>query len=500
MSLSFSHRSTYHGRNTATEHDRLSTPIAQNQIQTRPIFLSFLLAYMLVAATAPNAAAGSAPPKIIVPLLYSKKPSPLEGEVDGAVKKALAESKAFALTSKKVKMPAQNDKEKEGKEGAKKAKELFAKGKEFFNNLQMREGIDLFREAASLYEQHFPYFKGFDDYEDALTYWGLSLQSLNDTSGAKEIFERLLAFNPEKIINKNDFPPKLIGFFEREKARILAKDRGHLKIEVENVETASIYVNGVKRSGFVRNLVVGNHYVIIKKSGYDSFTQAVEVKPGRNTLTISLKKQNAARQAKFFRAISVGSASAQRQIEFLKAFSDLNNVPIILLSKLIPIAEDEVKLTLQLYDGRSGEPSEWMTEIIKSGDTGDVAKKLVQELETCLDDGGQVLTTCKVKGDPDAKVRDKEEEKEDLRATDDEGNVLPLVEDDTPFYKRWWFLAAGGTVAVVGGVYAFLAVQKSMQPKSSSSDCAYPDKNHPVCVVQDTQIVQGTFKVAAPQQ
>jgi hypothetical protein len=298
-----------------------------------------------------------------------------------------------------------------------------------------REGIVALRENRFLLLSHL--------------YLGMALIIIGRETEGRKYIREMIVLDPtrkEQKLSQREFSPKIIGIHRSLTEEILRGPSGRLQIETKPAGAMVVMDGVVQKSGQeeVKDVPVGEHFMVVEMKGYRQFSRRILIGPGLNKININLEE---------WKPLAPYSANRRRDLVYLDILSHLSaqlGAQILVLANMTTMSNSEATLTAQLFDGRSKEFSKIervdvpMGKIKKGSET--LAKQLLGNLAT----GGLVLA------EVTAPVVSLENEK------------VPYVETPTRAHKktksvfeRWWFWTAVGVVLAGGAGAAFLLARKN---------------------------------------
>jgi len=246
-----------------------------------------------------------------------------------------------------------------------------------------------------------------------------------------EGFEYVLTFREGAAYDPVRYPPEHQELFEETRQRLLEEGlRGSVQVTTEQ-PGAEVFVDGRSYGPspvVALGLLVGEHYVTVKSTGYQKEIRRVTVNERYEEqvhieLTPSERALLLERDLPRIRG-ELGRERAGRFISGLDAYLFTNQV---ILGVVRPAPGDQIDVTLYLYDLRTRFLLAQHRATITADEAGMVlAQELATELYRGVDLTGAV-----------------EAPEQEL-----------VVEEPSPFWQQWWFWTAVGVV-VVSGVVAF---------------------------------------------
>jgi hypothetical protein len=172
------------------------------------------------------------------------------------------------------------------------ARKLLAEGTQAMLELDTPAAIKKLGQAAESLEQVLPFIQK-NELAEAMMSLAVAHLAAGDRKAAKAALLRLLTWRASATYDTEKYPPKYLEVFEEAKKEIKKRPRGMIEIKSEP-DGAQAYVNG-KYVGVTpttaEGLVVGDHYVTLKKEGYQKVLLRVRVNPKKQeTVSGELKR------------------------------------------------------------------------------------------------------------------------------------------------------------------------------------------------------------------
>jgi len=262
---------------------------------------------------------------------------------------------------------------------------------------------------------------------DAYMLQAVSLCALNQRRACTEAFGRVVTFRESIEYDESRYPSQFARLFAQVKERVLAGPRGAVQIVAEPAG-GEVFVDGRSfgsAPALADELLIGDHFVTIKRVGFEKLIARVTVEAGR-TATARFPLQPIQRALLLERDLSrlpneVGETRAGPVISGLTGYLFANQVVIGLLR---PARGGGVDVALYLYDLRTRFLLKQRNATARDEEATERATALVAELYQGVDLSGNV------EAPPDDRP--------------------PVVVPARPLWQQWWFWTAIGVVAVSG--------------------------------------------------
>lgn len=327
------------------------------------------------------------------------------------------------------------------------ARAAYQKGMAAFNKLELDQAVLALSDAVDQLIAVLPYIKK-QELADAMMALAVMQQQKGKTAAMQSVLRRLLTWRPTYQVDNDQFPAAINDPTEAVRAQVSQLPRGQAVI-LSDPPGAQVFVDGdfVGTSPITaENLAVGEHFVTFKKLGYKRGLRVANVVNNRPAQILGKLD----RSEKFLlveQAIArVGPTMGQKRLD--KVVDNLRETLFLdhaIFLKMQRTAQsgvaEAVTVKAYLYDLRSRSLLSEKTDQIKV--TGGVPAE-----------GAMAL------------LAEKLYEGVDYDAVDvkPDDAPLPVVVEQKPLYKKWWFWTAIGVV-VAGGASA-LAVGLSLRQPS----------------------------------
>jgi len=318
---------------------------------------------------------------------------------------------------------------------------LLQEGQKALTALELPTAIKKLSQAVEGLSKVLPYIKK-QELADAMMALGTAQFENGDKREAHATFARLLTWRGDYKVDLNRYPPEILGIVEDVRKEVERARRGSLEIRSEPAG-AQAYVDG-RYLGvtptFAEGLVVGEHWVTLKKEGYKKAVMPAQVSAKMQQL-VSIALERSTKYLLVEQALAgvektVGEPQLDSSADNLKEVLFIDHAVFLRAS---PAAPGFITVDGFLYDLRTRRRLTRVTKTV----TAAKAEKELQTLASAL----YLNVSYEV----------------ELVESKDLPPPKPYVRP--PFYKTWWFWTAAG-VAVTGVV---LGATLAPRPKDCGS-------------------------------
>ncbi len=321
------------------------------------------------------------------------------------------------------------------------ARKLLADGHADLTSLNLATAARRLTTAVDLLGKMLPYIKK-QELADAMMALAAAQYEQGEKKPARLTMARLLTWRLDYKLDVDKYPPELLAPLEEVRKEVEHAKRGSLDIRSEP-PSAQAYVDG-KYIGvtptFAEGLIVGEHYVTLKKEGYRKAVQSTPVSAKEQVIVqIPLdrsKKFLLVQQALDGVEPAIGQADLPQQAEDLKEVLFADHGVFV---RARPGAAGMIDLELYLYDLRN---KHLLATKKRSVAVGDATEQQLKGLTDALYTG--VRYDAELEAPKDA--------------------PLPTAKKRKPVWKTWWFWTATGVVVL--GVVAAGVAGAETAPKS----------------------------------
>lgn len=318
---------------------------------------------------------------------------------------------------------------------------LLQEGQKALTALELPTAIKKLQQSVEVLSKVLPYIKK-AELADAMMALGAAHFENGDKKEARVTFVRLLTWRSDYKVDLNKYNPALLGIVEEVRKEIERAKRGSIEIRSEPA-AAQAYVDG-RYVGvtptFGDGLIVGEHWVTLKKEGYKKAVMPAQASAKmQNLVSITLERSTKyllVEQALTAVEKTLGAATLDSSADNLKEVLFVDHGVFV---RVAPAGSGQLKIDSFLYDLRTRRRLTHVTKTVPAAQ----AEKQLQGLASSL-----YLNVSY---------------EAELVETKDAPPPKPYVRP--PFYKTWWFWTAAG--AAVTGVV--LGATLAPRPKDCGS-------------------------------
>jgi hypothetical protein len=326
------------------------------------------------------------------------------------------------------------------------AKANFVRGKRLYEQLEVDEAIKALSLAVNGYRELIPTLKDNRELLSSHLYLGMALVIRGSLPEGKAYIRQMIILDPSRakhLLPQKEFPPKIVQLHRELTQEVSKGPVGSISI-TSNPSGATVYFDAVQQEPTplkMQNVPVGEHFIVLEKKGFGRFNRRIDVKAGENTVDESL--QNFEPLAPY----PYAKRSDPVANDQLRKIASTTQSSLLILGNF---AEDAAKPTasVQLYDARSGEFSKIETVNVDKAKMKKSAEELAKKISNNVTDAGLVVAQIQPgANDTTTYVGSLKTEPSKSPAA-----TSQLAEENSPFYKTWWFWTIVGAAAVTGGV------------------------------------------------
>jgi hypothetical protein len=277
---------------------------------------------------------------------------------------------------------------------------------------------------------------------DAMMALGAAHYENGDKHEAKRTFERLLVWRTDYKVDLSKYPPALLAIVEEVRKEVERQKRGSIEIRSQP-PAAQAYVDG-RYIGvtptFADGLIVGEHWVTLKKEGFKKAVMAAQASSKMQQL-VSITMERSTKYLLVAQALegverTLGQPMLDASADNLKEVLFIDHAVFV---RAAPAGPGQIKVDTFLYDLRTRRR---LTHVMKTVPIARADKELSTLASALYLNVSYEAELVETKDAPPPK---------------------PYVRP--PFYKTWWFWTAAG-VAVTGVV---LGATLAPRPKDCGS-------------------------------
>jgi len=324
---------------------------------------------------------------------------------------------------------------------------LLQEGQKALTALDLPAAIKKLGQSVEVLSKVLPYVKK-QELADAMMALGAAHFENGDKREAKRTFERLLVWRTDYKVDLSKYPPALLAIVEETRKEVERFKRGSIEIRSEP-SAAQAYVDG-RYIGvtptFADGLIVGEHWVTLKKEGFKKAVMAAQASSKAQQL-VSITMERSTKYLLVEQALAgvektLGETTLDASADNLKEVLFIDHAVFV---RVAPAGAGQLKVDSFLYDLRTRRR---LTHVTKTVSTAHAEKELSTLASALYLNVSYEAELVESKDAPPPK---------------------PYVRP--PFYKTWWFWTAAGVA--VAGVALGAGLGAAYAPKScgSSSFC-----------------------------
>ena len=324
---------------------------------------------------------------------------------------------------------------------------LLQEGQKALTALELPAAIKKLTDAVETLSKVLPYIKK-QELADAMMALGAAQFEQGEKREAKRTFERLLVWRDDYKVDLKRYPPRIFAVVEEMRKEVQRSRRGSIEIRSEPA-AAQAYVDG-RYVGvtpcFAEGLVVGEHWVTLKKEGFKKAVMPARVS-ARMQEVVKVTIERSSKYLLVQQAIaaiekSLGEPTLPAAADNLKEVLFIDHAVFV---RVTPAGAGSIGVDTFLYDLRTRRRLTRVTKTVPVATAEKELQTLASSLYLNVSYDAQ-LVEAKDAPPPKPHVR-------------------------RPFYKTWWFWTAAGVAA--GGVVLGGVLGARFAPKScgSSNEC-----------------------------
>ncbi|MFH1727460.1 MAG: PEGA domain-containing protein [Pseudomonadota bacterium] len=367
---------------------------------------------------------------------------------------------SITLPKKKVKT---DDKE----DLYKKAKMNIDLGKLELKQNKYAEAIDKFQAAILSLINSVASWTSNNDIIKAHLYLAFAYSKKEISTAVMTEFQKLLTIDPTFDLPKNMFSKSYSDLFMKTKTKLLSANKSYLNIKT-NPNSSSVFINGkeINRKKIIK-LIPGTHYLTVKKKGYDTYFEKLELNPGdKKKITISLEGGKEDINSYFGVAKNLALIPIER-LKFLSSLSENMKVGYLLLAST-EVKDDEITIAIQIINTKLSILSKIVSMTMPVKKLSKEINLLTYTMGTCINYLGQMEDQCIIKSSDNIFLPLATKSQINYM----KGDVSSLIIDSTPIYEKWWFWTIiGGTLVTIGAAIAtYFLVFKDNTPNDNPEE------------------------------
>ncbi len=326
-----------------------------------------------------------------------------------------------------------------------------------YENLELDKAVRVLSRAVDRFEKNPSVLFGgrAQAYVKALTFLGASWILQGDPQRGQDVFRRLLVYDRRARLDKSLFPPGMVATFEAVRRDVIGDTQGSLSV-FTTPSHGKVYLDGVFRGVSpctIERLPPGRHLVVVRKVGYLIWGGTATVEPGEEQKTrvqlVELPKTEQLLET--INGISAGMDADDDLESELRNLAVKTRLDRFVLGKLQQRGQGVYYLVC-LYRLPSGQVIRSHEGVVNQAERG-FAHAVDAVFSFLISGREEVLESARTVAVGETSLRLKDEEL--------------FEEDDTPFYKSWYFWTACGVgAASVATLLAVLLSGGGQQPKS----------------------------------
>jgi tetratricopeptide (TPR) repeat protein len=333
------------------------------------------------------------------------------------------------------------------------AYERYNAGMQYYRKLDLNNALKEFNAAVRGYREGISILRDNHYLLYSHLYLGLILNFLGRTAEGKKFIQEMVILDSERktrVLPQRDFPPKIVDLHKKVTKEVMAKPMSTLNVDTTPAG-AKVMFDGEELGTTpfqIKEIPSGQHFISLDLQGHQFYGAPIQVNPGTQSFTMPLKEKS---------AFQVYNAEARNDgvRSSLEAVAGALNVDILILGQTSLKNSSTVLVTTQTFDARTSTFSDVIQEefSIKKPKLKIVPEGLAGTLHS--------RSASIKKGSTETAVKTSKKEKVNVTEFDvDQPKDNSNIEGTSPFYKKWWFWAGVGVVAVGAGGF-FLLSKKS---------------------------------------
>lgn len=171
------------------------------------------------------------------------------------------------------------------------ARQSFEEGRVLYENAQPDRAIEAFRRASALLEEAAQHLQDGRLPVDVQLYLGLSYAAMNQLDDARESFTEVVRLSPGRVLDENEFPPRVVSIFEAVRAEATARDLATVRVEGA---TGRIWLDGRfagTAPGELPGVTPGYHVLVVDGGEGGRSTHELNLAPGAEQRVVAVLKR-----------------------------------------------------------------------------------------------------------------------------------------------------------------------------------------------------------------
>jgi hypothetical protein len=328
----------------------------------------------------------------------------------------------------------------------KEAFQNYIKGKKLYESLEVDDAIKALSASVKGYREGVAALKDNRYLLASHLYLGMALVIRGNVPEGREYIRQMIVLDANRFkdrLPQREFPPKIVNLHTELTQEVLKGPSGTVSVRIKPFG-AKVYLDGVPQETTspvdIRNVPVGEHFIVAEKKGFGRYWQRLAVQTGNNAVDARLDEWPLILPYPF------SMRGDQDATDALAQLGNNLNSNVLVLGRFSEPGIEQGGVQAQLFDVRSKEFSR-VEEIAFSADrTKKTAEELAKKLVGDLSNDGLVMKQLNADVVPS------------FPTSQAESPRYREYSASKPFYKTWWFWTIVG-VAAAGGASTLLFVR-----------------------------------------